>query len=83
MARWRRGGGALAAVMLRSGVFSRATAYVGLATGALIVIPATVGTLGLILSLLSLIPTAAWFILVALRLFQLGRAPAVIASLTR
>ena len=63
----------IAAVMLRSGVFSRAIALVGLAMGVLMVIPATVGTLGLMLSLISLIPTVAWLIMVALRLFQLGR----------
>jgi hypothetical protein len=64
----------IAAVMLRSSVFSKATAYVGLLMGVLMVIPATVGTLGLTLSLLSLAPTVVWFIMVALRLFRLSRA---------
>ena len=63
----------ISAVMLRSGVFSKVTAYVGLAMGALMVIPATVGTLGLMLSLFSLIPTVVWLIMVGRRLFQLGR----------
>lgn len=73
----------IAAVMLRGAAFSRVTAYVGLAMGALMVIPATVGTLGLVLSLLSLIPTVVWLIMVGLRLFQLDRAPGVNAILTR
>ena len=68
----------IAAVMLRSGVFSKATAYVGLMMGALTLIPATVGTLGVVLSLLSLAPTVAWLILVALRLFKMSRAPGVV-----
>ena len=67
----------ISAVMLRSGVFSKVTAYVGLAMGALMVIPATVGTLGLMLSLFSLIPTVVWLIMVGRRLFQLSRASGV------
>jgi hypothetical protein len=63
----------IAAVMLRSNIFGKATAYVGLLMGILMIVPATVGTFGLVLSLLSLAPTTIWLVLVALRLFQLGR----------
>jgi len=60
-------------VMLRSNVFSRITAYVGILASALMFVPPTVGTVGILFSLISLIPTVIWLILVARRLFQLGR----------
>jgi hypothetical protein len=63
----------ISAVMLRSQVFGRATAYVGLVFGALSVVPASAGKLGLIFSLLSLVPMWIWLILIARRLLQLGR----------
>lgn len=62
-----------AAVMLRSGVFSRNTAYAGIAAGILMLVPSNVGTVGLIFAFLSLIPWAIFSILVARRLFQLVR----------
>lgn len=68
-----------AALMVKSRVFSKATGYIGLAMGALMVIPATVGAVGLTLSLISLAPTVVWLILVALRLLRLGHAPATVA----
>jgi hypothetical protein len=43
-------------VMLKTSVYSRATAFWGLAAGLLMVIPSTAGTLGLVFSILSLIP---------------------------
>ena len=58
-------------VMLRSNIFSKATAYVGIVMGALMLVPPTVGTLGLLLSLISLVPTLIWLILIARRLFQM------------
>jgi hypothetical protein len=61
-----------AAVMLRSGIFSKFIAYTGLVMGALMLIPASAGTVGLLLSLVSLAPTVIWLILVARRLFQLA-----------
>ena len=61
-----------AVVMLRSGIFSKFIAYTGLVMGALMLVPASAGTLGLLLSLISLAPTVVWLILVARRLFQLG-----------
>jgi hypothetical protein len=63
----------IAPVMLRSGVFSKATAYAGLAAGVLMIVPSTAGTLGLIFSLASLVPWAMFAVLVARSLFQLGR----------
>jgi hypothetical protein len=60
------------AVMLRSGIFSKFLAYTGLAMGALMLVPASAGTVGLLLSLVSLAPTVIWLILIAYKLFQLG-----------
>jgi Domain of unknown function (DUF4386) len=62
-----------AVFMLRSASFSKLTAYMGIATGALTLIPATAGTIGLYLSFLSLIPMIIWYILIARRFFQLGQ----------
>ncbi len=61
-------------VMLRSNVFGKATAYIGMAMGALMLVPPTVGTIGLLLSLISLIPTLIWLIPVARRFFRLAQA---------
>jgi hypothetical protein len=60
-------------VMLRSHVFGRVTAYIGLLFGVLSVVPASAGKIGVILSLLSLVPMWIWLILIARRLFRLGR----------
>ena len=62
-----------AVVMLRSKVFSKATGGVGLAAGILMLVPSTAGTLGLIFSLASLVPWAVFSVMVARRLFQMGR----------
>lgn len=62
----------IAVVMLRSRVFGRATAYVGLVLGALMLVPATAGTIGLYLSLISLAPTVLWLGLLARRFLQLA-----------
>lgn len=51
-------------VMLKSALFSKATAYVGIVMGVLMLVPPTVGTIGLLLSLISLIPTLIWLILI-------------------
>lgn len=66
----------VAAVMLRSRVFGRVTAYVGLVLGVLTLVPATAGMVGLYLSLISLIPTVVWFVLLGWRFFQLAAQPA-------
>ncbi len=61
-------------VMVHSNIFSKLTAYVGIVMGILMLVPPTVGTIGLILSLISLIPTLIWLVPIARRLFQIGRA---------
>lgn len=63
----------VAIVMLRSTVFNRATGYLGLLTGILMLVPPTVGLVGVAFSLLSLLPMLAWDILLAWRLWHLGR----------
>lgn len=60
-------------VMLRSKLFSSATAYLGFLAGILMVVPSTAGTLGLYFSLASLVPWAIWLVLVGQRLLQFGR----------
>lgn len=60
-------------VMLKSELFSKKTAYIGIAMGILMLVPPTVGTIGLIFSFLSLIPMVVWFILVGRRFFQLSK----------
>jgi hypothetical protein len=61
-------------LMLRSSVFRKTTAYLGIAAGMLMIIPSSAGTLGLYFSLASLVPWAVWLVLVGRRLVQLGRA---------
>jgi len=63
----------IAAVMLQSKVFSKATAHARLLMGALTIVPATAGTVGVVFSLASLVPTVDWLILVGRRLFQLAQ----------
>ena len=60
-------------VMLQSNIFNKATAYVGIVMGILMLVPPTAGTIGLFLSLISLVPTLIWLIPIARKLFQLGR----------
>jgi len=63
----------ISVVMLRSNIFSRVTAYVGLLAGILMIVPSTAGTIGLIFALASLVPWALFSLLIARRLFQLGK----------
>lgn len=58
-------------VMLQGRVFSRSTAIWGIISGILMIIPSTAGTIGLIFSLLSLVPWIVFSIMVAKRLFYL------------
>lgn len=60
-----------AVLCLQSRAFSRATAGIGLLAGILMSIPSTAGKVGLIFSLLSLIPWAVFSILVAIRLLRI------------
>jgi hypothetical protein len=60
-------------VMLRSPLFSKVTAYVGIVLGVMSLLPPTAGTIGLVFSLGSLLPLEIWLILIARRLLQLGQ----------
>lgn len=66
----------VAAMMLRSDVYSRATGYVGVVFALLSLVPASAGRLGLVMSLLSLVPMWIWLGLVARQLWALGGAEA-------
>ena len=63
----------ISGVMLRSAIFGKGTAYVGILVAVLMFVPSTAGTIGLYLALSSLVPTAIWLILIARRLFRLGQ----------
>jgi hypothetical protein len=58
-------------VMLRSGIFGRKTAILGMVMSAMMFIPPTVPVIGIYFSMLSLIPTFVWLILIARRLFKM------------
>jgi len=60
-------------VMLMDNTFSKTTAIWGLIAGGLMIIPSTAGMLGLILSLVSLIPWTIFSILIAKRFFKLDK----------
>lgn len=66
----------IAAVMLRSGVFNKATAFTGMVVGAMLLVPPlpVLGMIALVLSYIVILPSMIWNILVAIRLFQLGRS---------
>jgi hypothetical protein len=63
----------ISVVMLRSTLFSKVTASMGIVTGVLMLVPSTVGTIGLYLSLLSLVPFVIWSVMIARRLFMLAQ----------
>jgi hypothetical protein len=60
-------------VMLRSSVFSRATGWAGVIAGVTGLVPASFGTLGFVLSFISLLPLVVWLALIARRFFELAR----------
>jgi hypothetical protein len=64
----------IAAVMFKSHIFSRATAYAGLIAGVLMAVPSSMGTLGAYMALASLPPWIIFSVLIARRLFQLGKS---------
>lgn len=64
-----------AVVMLKSGLFGRPAALIGLALGAMSLIPASAGTVGRIFALGSLLPLEAWYILIGAKLVRLGGVP--------
>ena len=61
-------------VMLRGMVFSRVTGVVGVLAGVTGLVPANMGTVGFVLSFISLVPLLVWLVLVGRRLLQLGSA---------
>lgn len=61
----------IAVVVLRSMLFSKKTAYVGILLGVMSLVPPTARTIGLLFALGSLLPSVAWDIMIARRLFQL------------
>jgi hypothetical protein len=62
----------ISTVMLRSNnIFSKVTAYVGILASVL-GLGLFVPTIGLLLSLISLIPTVMWYTLIARKLLRLG-----------
>jgi hypothetical protein len=65
-----------AVAMLKSGIFSKATGYMGLLMGAMMLVPPlpVLGTVALTLSYVVILPSLVWNILIAIRLFQLARA---------
>lgn len=68
----------VALLMLKSEHFSKATALVGLAAAFFMIVPSTAGTVGLVFSLLSLIPWYAFTIMysrVFLRVYRASCAP--------
>jgi Domain of unknown function (DUF4386) len=59
-------------MMLRGGIYNKATAYSGICMYVLMLVPPTIGTIGVALSLLSLAPLVPFQILLARRFFQLA-----------
>jgi len=59
-------------VMLRSDIFSKATAIIGIISGVLMSIPSTAGAIGLVFSLGSLIPWAIFLVLISRKFFKLS-----------
>ncbi len=71
----------LTVLMLRSSIFTRATAVWGLASAVLMAVPANFGQVGLVIAVLSLVPWSVFAILVWRRLLHLAR-PAEPAAAT-
>jgi hypothetical protein len=61
-------------VMLRGTVFSHVTGVAGVLAGVTGLVPASMGTVGFVLSFISLLPLVVWLILVGRRLLQFGSA---------
>src|SRR5215213_3505880 len=64
----------LSAVMLRGHhyLFSKTTGYAGLSAGVLALVPPTAGVIGIVFSIVSLVPMVVWLALVARRLLRSG-----------
>jgi hypothetical protein len=63
----------ISSVMYKSTIYSKKAAIAGIISGIFMTIPSTAGTIGLIFSLLSLIPWIVFTIFVAIRFLQLSR----------
>jgi len=65
-----------AAAMLKSGIFNKVTAYMGLAMGVMMLMPPlpVLGMVALISSYVVILPSIAWNLLIAIRLLQMARA---------
>jgi hypothetical protein len=62
-----------AIIMLRSNIFSKATAIIGIISGVLMSIPSTAGVIGLVFSLGSLIPWAIFLVLISRKFFKFSQ----------
>lgn len=60
-------------VMVRHHVFGRLPGIIGVVTGLSMVVPANAGPVGLTMAMVSLLPTAAWLILLVPHLLRLAR----------
>jgi hypothetical protein len=60
-------------VMLKSTVYSRITAIIGLVTGFLMIIPSTAGTLGLVFSVISLLPWVIFTVMISKKFLILSK----------
>ena len=63
----------ISVVMLRSGIFSKVTAYMGILAN-VVAFGLYVPMIGILLSLISVVFLEIWYILIAQRLFHLGRS---------
>jgi hypothetical protein len=63
----------ISCVMFKSSIYNKKTAAIGLASGILMMVPSTAGTLGLIFSLASLVPWIVFSVLILIRFLQLGK----------
>lgn len=66
----------VSSAMLGGTEFSRATAIAGILQGAMMLVPVTFGTIGLVFAIGSLIPFIVWFVLVGIRLGQMAASAA-------
>jgi len=65
----------ISGVMFQSPLFSKRTAAIGLASGILMMIPSTAGTIGMVFALASLVPWAIFAVMVAIKMFWLASDP--------
>jgi len=70
----------LAILMLRSSIFTRATAVWGLASAVLMAVPSNFGPVGLAFALVSLVPWSVFAVLVGRRLLHLARLAEPVAA---